>query len=580
MLVIAKKISKQLQNRSVVFLTIWTSLSFFLFLIVLGIEFIKQRSELIPSKSTGTVTKKSVYRDPIILIPFILIPTVCLSLFTRSIPIVFSILCSMTLQLSITSLSTLETRPEFLVILGYISIANTIFLRRCWEKYRRGPCSSTIYRIILATVDRSLPMILTSTLCASFIPLISILLLSQTLQSIYLSVSTLISNICVQSLVLSVLLIRNTYNWCFPSIGTNFPLRQCQAFIEEKLVYIAHFIIKLCQDLLSSRLKIPIFIFYMMAILSYLGVLFLRIYTHVNSLIRHNKMQILLEFHSYYPIILSICLFVIPLAVLISINRLQIHTIVTMLGFSFSMIVLDVSRELLLYDRPLKPVEYILATVIPIDGCIRFSLAYRLSRKKIHAAKVLDATDISFSQTTLSSISSISSLMFIFIYMNSVKFIPILATVIASNWLNTVVFYPVATTLIGAFEFGKRRRNSQLSETRSFHTDRFSSHFLLENNADYTKKYNSTNYYGNAKQKRSYNVVITDSRRASMPVSVHKISITDPNDPILKKRSWANGAHFSMDTTLTMTAREALHLIRKQESITSDNILAKELALY
>nr|pir hypothetical protein F20A1.4 - Caenorhabditis elegans [Caenorhabditis elegans] len=284
-------------------------------------------------------------------------------------------------------------------------------------------------------------------------------------------------------------------------------------------------------------------------------------------------------FRCYESITLCLSLFIVPPVFFCTVNKLQINTIIALVGFSFTLVVFELLREFVFGNIRVDPIQFVVYSIIPADGALRFCNIYSMSRKKNHSAKVLDTVDALFSQVTISSICSGFALLYLWYHFGQSNVILLVIILLITNWITVVFFYPSAIATIGPLICGGKRRGSQISETRSMNTDRFSSHLLVDN-PDYTKKYSTSNYYGSAKQKRSYNVLVTDSRRASMPVCVQQIAITNSNAPILKKRSWANGACFSVDGVITMTPREALKLMRKEDSITSDNILIKELALF
>uniref|UniRef100_A0A8R1HLZ2 Uncharacterized protein n=1 Tax=Caenorhabditis japonica TaxID=281687 RepID=A0A8R1HLZ2_CAEJA len=524
-----------------------------------------------------------IYQNPHIIFPFLLIPLTCLTVFSRSIPVLASTAISTFLSICIISfLSRLNhlfnLDPSYIVVVLHVTTANSIFLRRCWDKYRRGPCSSTIVRLLLATVDKSLPMLLTTSACASLIPLVSIIVspAKTILPSVTLCVLSLLQISCTMTVILSVLLVRNTYNWFIPSVRFSC-LRGIQAFVEEKLVYFAHLMCQIGQRLLSSPFKIPFVFSYLVVIIAFVILNIIRLVNFLNISIDKGTVECSFS-RCYESITLTLSLFIVPPVFFCTINKAQINTIISLLGFTFCLVVFELFREFSFHSVRVTPIHHIVLSVIPADGALRFCNMYSMSRKKHHNAKVLDTVDTLFSQITLSSMCSISALLSFYFYFNRPKVFLLVIILFATNWITVIFFYPSAISMMGPHLCGEKRRGSQTSETRSMNTDRFSSHLLVDN-PDYTKKYSTSNYYGPTKQKRSYNVLITDSRRASMPVNMQPISILNPNAPILKKSSWANGGCYSVDGVITMTPREALKLMRKEDSITSDNILIKELAL-
>uniref|UniRef100_A0A1I7U6N6 SSD domain-containing protein n=1 Tax=Caenorhabditis tropicalis TaxID=1561998 RepID=A0A1I7U6N6_9PELO len=501
----------------------------------------------------------------------------------RSIPVTISTAISTFLSICILSfLSRLnhyfDPDPNYIVVILHVTTANSIFLRRCWDKYRRGPCSSTIVRLLLATVDKSLPMLLTTSTCASIVPLVSIIVspARTIIPSVTLCLLNLLQNVCTMTVILSVILIRNTYNWCIPTVRLSF-IRGIQAFVEEKLVYFAHLMCQIGQRLLSSPVKIPFVLSYLVVITGFVTMNVIRFVNFMNISIDKGTVECSF-FRCYESVTLTLSLFIVPPVFFCTINKLQTNTFIALIGFSFTLVVFELLREFVFDGIHVEPIQHVVFSIIPADGALRFCNMYSMSRKKNHNAKVLDTVDTLFSQVTISSICSTSSLLYLFYYFNRSSITLLVVILLITNWVTVIFFYPSAIALIGPMVCGGKRRGSQISETRSMNTDRFSSHLLVDN-PDYTKKYSTSNYYGPAKQKRSYNVLITDSRRASMPVSVQQIAISSSAAPILKKRSWANGACFSVDGVITMTPREALKLMRKEDSITSDNILIKELAL-
>ncbi|CAL2045591.1 unnamed protein product [Caenorhabditis brenneri] len=523
------------------------------------------------------------FQDPKILFPFLVIPLTCLTVFSRSIPVTISTAISTFLSICIISFFSrlnhyLDPDPSFIVVILHVTIANSIFLRRCWDKYRRGPCSSTIVRLLLATVDKSLPMLLTTSTCASIVPLVSMIVspARTIIPSVSLCLLNLLQNMCIMTAILSVLLIRNTYNWCIPTVRLSF-VRGIQAFVEEKLVYFAHLMCQIGQRLLSSPAKIPFVFCYIMVITGFVTMNVIRLVNFMNISIERGSVECSF-FRCYESVTLSFSFFIVPPVFFCTINKIQINTIIALIGFSFTLVVFELLREFVFEGIHVEPFQHVVFSVIPADGALRFCNMYSMSRKKNHNAKVLDTVDTLFSQVTISSICSAFALLYLYFYLSQSKIIILVIILLVTNWVTVIFFYPSAIALLGPLVCGGKRRGSQISETRSLNTDRFSSHLLVDN-PDYTKKYSTSNYYGPAKQKRSYNVLITDSRRASMPVCVQQIAISNSTAPILKKRSWANGACFSVDGVITMTPREALKLMRKEDSITSDNILIKELAL-
>ncbi|KAF1750757.1 hypothetical protein GCK72_017308 [Caenorhabditis remanei] len=583
MLVVAKKISNFLQFRPILILFFWSLASFTFFLMTLSFELM--HIQVMSDNNTIPVAKESsgIWQDPQILLPFILIPLICLTIFSRSIPVIISTAISTFLSICILSfLSHLnhyfDPDPMYIVVILHVTTANSIFLRRCWDKYRRGPCSSTIVRLLLATVDKSLPMLLTTSTCASIIPLVSIIVspAKTIIPSVTLCLLNLLQNVCTMTVILSVLLIRNTYNWCIPSIRLSC-VRGIQAFFEEKLVYFAHLMCQIGQKMLSSPVKIPFVFTYLVVIIGFVTLNLIRLINFMNVSINKGTVECSF-FRCYESITLTLSLFIVPPVFFCTINKIQVNTMIALIGFSFCLVVFELLREFVFEGVRVEPIQHVVLSIIPADGALRFCNMYSMSRKKNHSAKVLDTVDTLFSQVTVSSICSTSALIYLFYYLNNSYLILLVLILLVINWVTVIFFYPSAIAMIGSMACVGKRRGSQISETRSMNTDRFSSHLLVDN-PDYTKKYSTSNYYGPAMQKRSYNVLVTDSRRASMPVSVQQIAISSATGPILKKRSWANGACFSVDGVITMTPREALKLMRKEDSITSDNILIKELAL-
>ncbi|PIC27923.1 hypothetical protein B9Z55_020021 [Caenorhabditis nigoni] len=588
MLVVAKRISNFLQFRPILILFFWSLASFTFFLMTLTFELMQIQ---IVTSNNETTEKTIVeekpsgnYQNPQILFPFLLIPLTCLTVFSRSIPVIISTAISTFLSICILSfLSRLnhyfDPDPAYIVVILHVTTANSIFLRRCWDKYRRGPCSSTIVRLLLATVDKSLPMLLTTTTCASIIPLVSIIVspAKTIIPSVTICLLNVLQNVCTMTVILAVLLIRNTYNWCIPTVRLSF-LRGIQAFFEEKLVYLAHLMCQIGQRMLSSHAKIPFVFTYLIVIIGFVTMNIIRFLNFMNASIDKGTVECSF-FRCYESVTLTLSLFIVPPVFFCTVNKIQVNTMIALIGFSFTLVVFELLREFAFESVRVEPIQHVVFSIIPADGALRFCNMYSMSRKKNHNAKVLDTVDTLFSQITISSICSCSALLYIFYYFsNNSNLIILVIILIVTNWITVIFFYPSAIAMMGPMVCGGKRRGSQFSETRSMNTDRFSSHLLVDN-PDYTKKYSTSNYYGVAKQKRSYNVLITDSRRASMPVCVQQIAISNSTAPILKKRSWANGACFSVDGVITMTPREALKLMRKEDSITSDNILIKEIAL-
>ncbi|CAI2353208.1 unnamed protein product [Caenorhabditis sp. 36 PRJEB53466] len=584
MLLVAKRISHFLQLRPIWILFFWTLASFTFFLMTLIFELIPIE---VLSQINGTMSNArstpQFYQDPLILLPFLVAPLTCLTVFSRSIPVLVSTAISTFLSICILSfLSRLNhffnPDPSYIVVVLHVTTANSIFLRRCWDKYRRGPCSSTIVRLLLATVDKSLPMLLTTSTCASIIPLVSIIVspAKTIVPSVTLCLLSLLQNMCTMTVILSVLLIRNTYNWCIPTVRLSF-IRGIQAFVEEKLVYFAHLMCQIGQRLLSSHVRIPFVFSYLVVIIGFITLNVVRFVNFLNVSIDKGTVECSFS-RCYESITLTLSLFIVPPVFFCTINKLQINTVISLIGFSFSLVVFEFLREFSFESVRVAPIQHVVLSIIPADGALRFCNMYSMSRKKNHNAKVLDTVDMLFSQVTLSSMCSVSALLTLYFYLHRPQVLLLIIILLLTNWITVVFFYPSAIAMMGPLVCGGKRRGSQLSETRSLNTERFSSHLLVDN-PDYTKKYSTSNYYGPAKQKRSYNVLITDSRRASMPSSVQQIAISNANAPILKKRSWATGGCYSVDGVIQMTPREALQLMRKEDSITSDNILIKELAL-
>ncbi|CAD6193152.1 unnamed protein product [Caenorhabditis auriculariae] len=483
MLLIAKTIARFLQQRPRFTLAFWIVSNAFLLILCISVELIDDAERRLNLSLNETSWEADLLKDlsgrPAIsaVFPAVVLPALVLSILTRSLPVVLaSSLASLQTSCLLTIASRFDVFREasttmFILTSSLVSTANAIAVRKSWEKSRRGPSESTIGRLLVSCVDKSLPICIVLTTTASLLPLLAAPLdpLHSLTSSVILATCSLLQNLCAQMTVLAVLLVRHDFNLSCPTAPRGCG-RLLQALVDEKLVYFAHFVCQIGQRMLASSLKIPLLVLYALALLVYMTKLGLRTFLTMYSASKRGQ-------EDWRTLAAISGAFSMTLLLLVAINRrVQMHTAASIAAVSASFSTFHFFEELLLPKVDLSLLQILTVSIIPIDSSVRYCLAYKCSRKKKHSSKVLDALDTVFSQITIPAVAMISTAALFYFRDQELMMAPLVATLVVT-WFSSVIFTSAAMMFFGAWSScGRHRRESQQSDSRSLYTEKLSSH--------------------------------------------------------------------------------------------------------